>query len=83
MKTLTQCIVIAIGSFVLSSSASHAATVSHLSIPGTEHDITDIAGFMTTGEDMAGMRVTAHFSADFTGGARTQGRAIVFHLSGS
>jgi hypothetical protein len=39
-------------------------TVNHIAFPGTLHEISDISGFMTTGEDMGGMRVTAHFSAD-------------------
>jgi hypothetical protein len=47
-------------------SESSSQTVSHLSNPGTPHTITDISGFMTTGEDMGGMRVTAHFTADLT-----------------
>ncbi len=71
MRTLASCIVLAIGLVLLSASPSRTQTVSHLSIPGTEHDITDISGFMTTGEDMGGMRVTAHFAPDLMGASET------------
>ena len=48
---------------LFAATTCNAQTVSHLAFPGTEHHITDISGFMTTGEDMGGMRVTAYFDS--------------------
>jgi hypothetical protein len=67
MKALATNIVVLIALVLVNAGPSYGQTVSHLSIPGTERDITDITGFMTTGEAMGGMRVTAHFSAGLLG----------------
>jgi hypothetical protein len=64
MRRLDTSVVLALGLVLLAASPCVSQTVSHLAIPGSEQDITDITGFMTTGEDMGGMRVTAHFTAD-------------------
>jgi hypothetical protein len=56
-----------IAAFVMvGASASYGQTVNHIAFPGMERQITDISGFMTTGEDMGGMRVTAYFDAALT-----------------
>jgi hypothetical protein len=56
-----------IAAFVMvGASASYGQTVNHIAFPGLERQITDISGFMTTGEDMGGMRVTAYFDAALT-----------------
>ncbi|QEG34608.1 hypothetical protein [Bythopirellula goksoeyrii] len=66
MRTLTLSLISSFALILLLVSQSNSQTVSHLSNPGTLHTITDISGFMTTGEDMGGMRVTAHFTPDLT-----------------
>ena len=64
MRRLDSSIALALGFVLIAASPCLGQTVSHLSIPGVEQDITDISGFMTTGEDMGGTRVTAHFTSD-------------------
>lgn len=71
MRTLQWCVVVCLAWALMAPSPGRTQTVSHLANPGTEHDITDISGFMTTGEDMGGLRVTAHFSSDFMGASET------------
>ena len=56
---------------MFAAATSRGATVSHLSIPGTEQVITDVTGFMTTGEAMGGMKVTAYFTPDLLGASET------------
>lgn len=71
MKSLALSLAVSLGLLLLAAAPSRSATVNHIANPGTEYDITDISGFMTTGEDMGGMRVTAHFTADLLGASET------------
>ena len=71
MRKITSGTVFALALVLLNANPGRSQTVSHISIPGTQHDITDISGFMTTGEDMGGMRVTAHFAPDLMGASET------------
>ncbi len=64
MRRLDSSVALAISLVWLAASPCFGQTVSHLAIPGVEQHVTDITGFMTTGEDMGGMRVTAHFTND-------------------
>jgi hypothetical protein len=67
MRLLASRIVVCVAFVALAAGSGFGQTVSHLSNPGTERDVTDITGFMTTGEAMGGMRVTAHFTAALVG----------------
>lgn len=71
MRTLNWLAALGLTCALVSAAPCLSQTVNHVANPGVEHDITDISGFMTTGEDMGGMRVTAHFSADFMGASET------------
>lgn len=66
MNSFASTIAVSLGLILCAVSASVGQTVNHLANPGMEQEINDVSGFMTTGEDMTGMRVTAHFSADLT-----------------
>lgn len=66
MKSLPLFVVVSFALVALVAGPSYGQTVSHIAFPGTEQEITDVSGFMTTGEDMGGMRVTAYFSADLS-----------------
>jgi hypothetical protein len=71
MKSHATIFAFSLGLALFVATTSHSATVSHLSNPGTTQVITDVTGFMTTGEDMGGMKVTAYFTADLLGASET------------
>ena len=71
MKSHATVFAISLGLVLFAAATSRGATVSHLSIPGTEQVITDVTGFMTTGEAMGGMKVTAYFTSDLSGASET------------
>lgn len=50
-------------SALLTPGLSRSATVTHTAFAGTLQTINDIAGYTATGEDMAGMLVTAYFDS--------------------
>jgi hypothetical protein len=67
MKSLAWGILGSLGlTLAVVGSSRGQVTVDHTAFVGAPQTITDISGFMTTGEDMGGMRVTAFFSADLT-----------------
>jgi hypothetical protein len=67
MRSLKLTFVIALGIVVLNAGPSRGqVSVNYIAFPGVEQDITDISGFMTTGEDMGGMRVTAYTAPDLS-----------------
>jgi hypothetical protein len=66
MQRMAITFVVTLGLAALGAVESFGQTVSHIAFPGMEQEISDISGFMTTGEDMGGMRVTAFFDSALT-----------------
>jgi hypothetical protein len=63
MKSFATTLIVSLAFALVQVNVSDGQTVNHIAFPGTPQEITDISGFMTTGEDMV-MRVTAHFTPD-------------------
>lgn len=67
MRSLVFKSVVSMGLVALIAGPSRGqASVNHIAFPGAEQNISDISGFMTNGEDMGGMRVTAYFASDLS-----------------
>jgi len=64
MKSFALCFAVVWGLAVCVAGRAAGQTVNYEAFPGDEQEIIDVSGFMTTGEDMGGMRVTAHFTPD-------------------
>jgi hypothetical protein len=71
MKSHATRFAVSLGLVLLVAAFGRSATVSHFSNSGDAQVITDVTGFMTTGEDMGGMRVTAYFTPDLLGASET------------
>ena len=71
MKSHATRFAVSLGMVLLVATFGRSATVSHFSNSGDAQVITDVTGFMTTGEDMGGMRVTAYFTPDLLGASET------------